>query len=448
MRLLLLVLAADTLIAVVEGVRGLRGLAAGDHGWHNWLGALGTAWLAVILAALWRTWGRVTRAEVGDDRLAAVAATSHEWLWQTTPEFVSTYCSPASAEIIGRTPGQIVGRSLFDFMHGDDVAGARAVLEAARRDGTGWTDVETRWLHTDGRLVTLQGSAVPMLDSTGRVVGFRGTRRLAPPEAVAARRRAELTERIRRLLEHQGLKIALQPIVDLTTGRWTGVEALSRFPDRRAPDVWFAEACEAGLTVELEQLAIRQALSTLGHLPDDIRLSVNASPEVILDAGFADALSAPGVALDRITVEITEHAPVTRYDDIHAVLAPLRERGLQLAVDDTGAGYASFHHVLRLRPDVIKLDRSLLMSINTDPARRAFVTAIVLLALELHASVTAEGVENLDELVTLATLGVDHAQGYLLARPETDRAVWQSWAHRDWPTGRLSVAAQAPAPLG
>jgi EAL domain-containing protein (putative c-di-GMP-specific phosphodiesterase class I) len=161
-------------------------------------------------------------------------------------------------------------------------------------------------------------------------------------------------------------------------------------------------------------------------------MSLNASPTLILDPAFATTLQASGVDLARVTVEITEHAAVAGYDDIRRALAPLREHGVRLAVDDTGAGYASFNHVLRLRPDIIKLDRSLLTDINIDPARRAFVTAIVLLALELDATVTGEGVETQEELDTLLTLGVEHAQGYYLARPDIGPATWQSWATRSW----------------
>jgi EAL domain-containing protein (putative c-di-GMP-specific phosphodiesterase class I) len=131
-------------------------------------------------------------------------------------------------------------------------------------------------------------------------------------------------------------------------------------------------------------------------------------------------------------VEITEHRPVACYDDVLAALRPLREQGLHLAVDDTGAGYASFQHVLRLRPESIKLDRSLLSEITTDPARRSLVTAIVLLALDLGATVVAEGVEDEAELCALADLGVHLAQGYLLARPASDAAVQASWARLDW----------------
>jgi EAL domain-containing protein (putative c-di-GMP-specific phosphodiesterase class I) len=210
------------------------------------------------------------------------------------------------------------------------------------------------------------------------------------------------------------------------------VEALTRFPDGRGPDAWFREAAELGLGLDLELLAVNAALGRVPDLPPDIGISVNASPSLILDSRLAEAIYASGIAPDRLTLEITEHAAVTEYDEITASLLVLRERGVHLAVDDTGAGYASFSHVLKLRPDIIKLDRSMVVDIAGDPARRAFVTAVVLLALELNASITAEGVETPAELDTLVDLGVDHAQGYYLARPDTQTSSWRSWTDRRW----------------
>jgi EAL domain-containing protein (putative c-di-GMP-specific phosphodiesterase class I) len=119
---------------------------------------------------------------------------------------------------------------------------------------------------------------------------------------------------------------------------------------------------------------------------------------------------------------------------------PHRERGLRLALDDAGAGYASFSHVLKLRPDIIKLDRSLVTGIDDDGARRAFVTAIAVLALEMQAQVTAEGVETTSQLDVLRCLGVDTVQGYLLARPTLDRTRLRAWGDRDW----LAHAGIAP----
>lgn len=286
---------------------------------------------------------------------------------------------------------------------------------------------------------------VAVLALAARMVARRvdelGRRVLVQDEHLAAaeaprRRLAAITHRTERMLAAPAtLQAALQPIVDLDSGRWVAVEALARFPGDLPAETWFAEAHEAGVGIELERLAFDRALATLPLLPPGVRLSVNASPGLILDPGFGDLLERLGADRERLVVEITEHAAVSRYEDIHAALLPHRERGLRLAVDDTGAGYASFAHVLRLRPDVIKLDRSLLAHIDHDGARRAFVTAIVLMALELGAAVTAEGVETAAELDTLRSLGVDTVQGYLLARPSTQPATWTAWADRsdhDW----------------
>lgn len=254
-------------------------------------------------------------------------------------------------------------------------------------------------------------------------------------------RLAAIVHRTERLIaEPEQFQVALQPILDLASGRWVTAEALARFPDNARPEVWFNDAHEAGVGTALEHLAAERAMATLQHLPPEVDLSINASPSLILDPVFGELLERAGRNCERVVVEITEHASVTAYEDIRAALLPYRERGVKLAVDDTGAGYSSFAHVLRLRPDVIKLDRSLLADIDHDAARRAFVTAIVLMALELGARVTAEGVESAAELETLTNLGVDSVQGFLLARPSTDPAVWASWATRDWLTHTGALA--------
>ncbi len=251
--------------------------------------------------------------------------------------------------------------------------------------------------------------------------------------AEARRRLTSIVHRTERLLgDPAAPEVALQPIVDLATGRWVAVEALARFPGGEPPDRWFADAHEAGVGTTLERRALERAIDLLPRLPAGVELSVNASPALVLDPAFGPLLDRCGDAGTRLVVEITEHESVARYEDIRAALLRHRQRGVRLAVDDTGAGYSSFAHVLRLRPDVIKLDRSLLVDIERDGARRAFVTAIVLMALELGARVTAEGVESAAELDVLATLGVDTVQGFLLARPSCDPAVWARWQDRDW----------------
>ncbi|MHB8341260.1 MAG: sensor domain-containing phosphodiesterase [Mycobacteriales bacterium] len=446
LRLLAVGWGLDTVVSLALSLAGPAGATAGWGGQRapGWIGLVWFALLLALVGRLLQYTRRLRRALTDrDEQLAAVLATSGDWRWESDIELVVTSASPAISQLLGRRPEQIVGRSLLELISGDDLEQTRASLASVLGDGPGWGDVEARWRHGEGHLVTLSGSAAAIRGARGAVVGLRGVCRFAPDDTIAFRRLAGITHRTRNLLATRSMPIALQPIVALDTGRWVGVEALARFPDHRRPDVWFAEAHEVGLGVDLELLAVQAAVALLPELPAPVFLSVNASPALILDHRLREALTAPGVTIERIVIEITEHAAVQRYDDIHAALLPLRERGLALAIDDTGAGYASFTHVLHLRPDTIKLDRALIADIDTDPALRAFVTAITLLALELGATVTAEGVENTRELATLACLGVDHAQGYLLAHPATDPRRWRSWPTRSWPTA--AVPAQRPA---
>ena len=410
--------------AVVACVFSAAGLGGRGGVWGR-LGE-GAGWLALaglvllIGVACWsqlRVRGLRQLLASRDDQLAAVGLTSHDWLWESSPELVATGCSPATAEMSGRRPEDIIGRGFPEFLAEEERPRIQAIVADAIAHRRGWVDEEVRWIHADGHAVVLQGSAVPVLDARGNLVGFRGTRRIAPVDAVERRRLVAATCRIRDVVDRQRLVVALQPIIDIGTGRWSAVEALARFADNRRPDLWFAEAHETGMGLDLELLAVTAALATLADLPDHVSLSVNASPGLIVDPRLAACLIRPGLPLERIIVEITEHAAVADYGDIRAALLPLRERGLRLAIDDTGAGYASFSHVLTLRPDIIKLDRSLIADIDTDLARRAFVTAIVLLALELGASVTAEGVETQEQLRFLAAEACDEVQGYLIGHP-------------------------------
>lgn len=472
-RLLLVLLALNLSISVaVRGADLVEVLTTGPDDWADWVSAIGFVLVVpvVLLAAFgWQYVDTASAEHVADrnarDQLRAelhtYTATSHEWLWQTDETLTVTFSSPAVADLLGVTSEQLVGRDLLGLLHPDDAGTLRAIADRAAVTGTGWRDVELRWQHLDGHVVTLQGSGDPVVDPRGGVVGFRGTRRAAATSRQARQDREAAATRVRHALAAATVQVALQPIVDLAGHGWAAAEALARFPDGRGPDRWFEDAHLAGLGTELELLCLDEALLLLvpddgspSPLPPEVTLSVNASPSLILDPRLRASLVRLGPALSRLTLEITEHAEVTAYDDIHDALTPLRERGMRLAVDDTGAGYASFAHVLKLRPDEIKLDRSLVTGIDGDAARRAFVTAIVILALELGAVVTGEGVETAAELRALGDLGVDQAQGYHLARPTVSRATWTSWRTRAWapaasaPVAPLRAGERSPGPLG
>jgi EAL domain-containing protein (putative c-di-GMP-specific phosphodiesterase class I) len=225
-----------------------------------------------------------------------------------------------------------------------------------------------------------------------------------------------VVERVRRVLDGRGLSIAYQPIVDLRCGGALGFEALARFACPPAgPDVWFADAAGVGLDAELEALAIETALDALPWMPGGAYLSVNASPSMVVSGRLKALLS--GVALDRVMLEITEHAPIPGYQVLAAALRPLRADGLRLAVDDAGAGYASLRHILNLRPDVIKLDITITRDIDKDEGRQALASALRTFAGDTGSTVVAEGVETEAELGALRDLDMAAAQGYHLGRP-------------------------------
>jgi EAL domain-containing protein (putative c-di-GMP-specific phosphodiesterase class I) len=237
-------------------------------------------------------------------------------------------------------------------------------------------------------------------------------------DQVAQDRQAqERDARIQAVIESGAFFIAYQPIWSIQPRRPVGFECLARFngSPNRPPNVWFAEAAEVGRGAALEIAAIRLALRALADLPADIYLAVNASPETVMDPGFEAAFA--GLPPRRIVLEVTEHASVASYEGLVERLAGLRAGGMRLAVDDAGAGYSGLHHILRLRPDLIKLDMALTRNIDSDPARQALATALVGFAQETDSRIIAEGVETAAELEMLHALGVERAQGYFLGRP-------------------------------
>jgi EAL domain-containing protein (putative c-di-GMP-specific phosphodiesterase class I)/FixJ family two-component response regulator len=240
---------------------------------------------------------------------------------------------------------------------------------------------------------------------------------------LAGRTRAREQERrrlrrIRRALdEESAFSMAFQPIYDLETRKLVGAEALARFhhPPRRPTSSWFAEAANVGLGEKLEIAAVQKAVGALEEMPGDAFLSVNVSPETLeteaLDTLMRDA------GPDRIVAEVTEHAKINDYAKLDRALAPLRRQGIRLAVDDAGAGFASLRHILRLGPDFIKLDRTLIDRIDRDRSKQALAAGLISFADKSGARIIAEGIERPAEVKTLIGLGVSYGQGYYLATP-------------------------------
>ena len=228
-------------------------------------------------------------------------------------------------------------------------------------------------------------------------------------------REALIRQQLQPVLDTGVINVVLQPIVALVSGAREGVEALSRFPPEwgKAPDEVFAEATSIGVGIELELLALRLAAVQISHITG--YMAINVSPHTLLDERCQEALSE--LPNDRIILELSEHDPVEDYDLMMATLAPLRARGIRLAIDDVGAGFSSLRHILMTSPDVIKLDRSIVAGVATDQVLRTLVRSLVDFGHGAGASIVAEGVETRDDALALRDVGVDYGQGWHFARP-------------------------------
>lgn len=227
-----------------------------------------------------------------------------------------------------------------------------------------------------------------------------------------AARRARVSE----MLDGHAITIFQQPIHSLESGEAVGVECLARFPNtkHRGPQAWFEDAEQVGLNVELEMAAVRNALETLGHVPEGKYASINVSPATILSGKLEEALQDADRA--KVVIEVTEHQQVHDFERMAKKLMRLKEK-VRIAIDDVGTGYSGLRHIVDLQPDILKMDMSLTRDIDRDPARRALTGALVQLSRDIGCQLVAEGIETVEERDAMASLGVDMGQGYFFARP-------------------------------
>lgn len=237
---------------------------------------------------------------------------------------------------------------------------------------------------------------------------------LLGPLLGAARGRAAIRDGIQQVIERRAMRPVFQPIVELDGGRIIGHEALTRFSDGTPPDRRFAEAASVELGIDLEVACLEVAIAASPALPEHTFLSLNVSPELILEhERLAELLRIPARP---VVLELTEHAPVSDYDALRSSLRAFRPEVL-VAIDDAGAGYASFRHIVELQPDFVKLDIGIVRSLDQDAPRRALIGGIDYFAIKSGCRLIAEGIETEAERASLQDLSVELGQGYLLGRP-------------------------------
>jgi EAL domain-containing protein (putative c-di-GMP-specific phosphodiesterase class I)/DNA-binding response OmpR family regulator len=254
------------------------------------------------------------------------------------------------------------------------------------------------------RLGTLLPTTIEYANLAGALLG---------PDLLHRQRDVDLRRAVESILRRRAFAPVFQPIVDLESGRTRGHEALTRFADGERPERRFADAEAVGLGVDLELACLDVALEESAGLTDGW-VSLNVSPDVVLARDrLARALRR---ARRPVVLEITEHLPVTDYRAVREAIARLDD-GVELAIDDAGAGYSSFRHIVELGPQFVKLDVNLVRGIDRDPVRQALVSGMDFFALKTGCRLIAEGIETAGERDMVRSLSVELGQGFLLGPP-------------------------------
>jgi EAL domain-containing protein (putative c-di-GMP-specific phosphodiesterase class I) len=238
---------------------------------------------------------------------------------------------------------------------------------------------------------------------------------------VAIRRQAL---QLHRVLELGLVHAVYQPVVDVLARRVVGYEALTRVAHGRFTntDLLFKAATESDSLWSLERLCRRKALEGLPEMDADELLFLNVQPDALYDpelrdVAFLDRLREVGLHPGRVVLEMTEHSAVRDFGSFRRTLHHFRSRGFRLAMDDVGSGYSGLQAIAELAPDFIKADMTLVRDLHRNAIKRELIATIRHFSDRTGISLIAEGVETLEELQTLRTLGVRCAQGFLFARP-------------------------------
>jgi diguanylate cyclase (GGDEF)-like protein/PAS domain S-box-containing protein len=243
--------------------------------------------------------------------------------------------------------------------------------------------------------------------------------------------RLQLETDLRRAVDREEFTLHYQPIVSLATGKLDGLEALVRWrhPDQgwMAPDEFIPAAEETGIILPIGEWVLRTACVQARHwqdrydLPDPLKVGVNLSAKQFsqpdLVEQIARALESSGLPAAQLRLEITESAIMENAESATALLARLKELGVQISLDDFGTGYSSLSYLHRFPLDALKIDRSFVMRMHEDPRSAQLVQTILGLARSLGVAAVAEGVETKEQLEELKAIDCEFGQGYLFSRP-------------------------------
>ena len=238
-------------------------------------------------------------------------------------------------------------------------------------------------------------------------------------------RRLALSEQLRGAIEHGEIEAHFQPLVRSDDYRIVGFETLARWfhPEFGPvpPPEFVRLAEENGLINLLTALMMRRAIEAASQWPAEVRVSVNVSP-LQIDSGLVDSvrdlIKQSGIDPHRLELEVTEDVLIKDFHQAASMFSRLRALGVQVAMDDFGAGFTSMGNLRLLNFDRIKIDRIFTTDLPNHRRSAAIVRAMFVLARELDLNVTVEGVETVEQLTFLSAQGASELQGFLFSKPK------------------------------
>ena len=247
----------------------------------------------------------------------------------------------------------------------------------------------------------------------------------SPLDCDGVRESAAIEQALRRAIAANAIDLAYQPIIDLTEDRVVAFEALARWDDpelgRIGPDRFIEIAEQTGLIVDLTGQLLIKALDAAKQWPDDIGLSFNLSPILLVRTGYnlsiMSMLNEYGFSPRRLQLEITETALMSSFELARNNIRDLRMAGVGIALDDFGTGYASFGYLDEITIDKLKIDRSFVPGTDMPAGKRQILKAIIGLSTGMGIPTVLEGIEREDQLNEAMKAGCLLGQGYLFARP-------------------------------
>lgn len=239
-------------------------------------------------------------------------------------------------------------------------------------------------------------------------------------------RKKQLTRELRDIIRRRRITTLFQPIVRASDSEVFGYEILTRGPASssfRNSDMLFGFARETKLAWALEAIALECALKRLRHIDlHDRRFLLNLEAEMFSESELRmhDVVAFFSEHPGQFVLELTERAAIEDYVTFRGLLDEFRAKGIQVAIDDAGSGYASLEAIASLAPDFLKITKGLVSTLSDEPIKQDLVRMLVDLAGKIGAKTIAEGIETVEEYVTCRDLGIDLLQGYYFARPQED----------------------------